>query len=54
MRYLADKKRRDIAYEGGEKVYLKIKPYHLRSLAKSVNQKLSPRYYAVLRLWRLA
>ena len=29
----------------GEKVFLKIQPYKLQSLAKRQNQKLSPRYY---------
>ena len=29
----------------GDKVYLKLQPYRLQTLAKRVNQKLSPRYY---------
>ena len=45
MRTYADKKRREIEFEVGERVYLKLQPYRLRSLAKRINQKLSPRYY---------
>lgn len=32
-------------YQVGEMVYLKIQPYKLKSLAKRINQKISPRYY---------
>ena len=45
MKQYADKKRRDVEYEVGEMVYLKIQPYRLKSLATRLNQKLSPRYY---------
>ncbi|CAH9114190.1 unnamed protein product, partial [Cuscuta europaea] len=31
--------------EVGDLVYLKIQPYKLKSLAKRINQKLSPRFY---------
>ena len=45
MKQYADKKRRDVNYEVGDMVYLKIQPYRLKSLATRLNQKLSPRYY---------
>ncbi|CAH9084460.1 unnamed protein product [Cuscuta epithymum] len=45
MKQQADKHRRNIQLEVGDQVYLKIQPYKLKSLAKRVNQKLSPRYY---------
>ncbi|XP_047171508.1 uncharacterized protein LOC124839662 [Vigna umbellata] len=41
----ANKHRREVEFEVGDVVYLKIQPYKLKSLAKKVNQKLSPRYY---------
>ncbi|CAH9129507.1 unnamed protein product, partial [Cuscuta epithymum] len=45
MKREVDGKRRDMQLELGDKVYLKIQPYKLKSLAKRVNQKLSPRFY---------
>ena len=45
MQSQADKHRRELELEVGEKVFLKIQPYKLKSLAKRQNQKLSPRYY---------
>ncbi|WVZ23326.1 hypothetical protein V8G54_001870 [Vigna mungo] len=41
----ANKHRREVEFQVGDAVYLKIQPYKLKSLAKKVNQKLSPRYY---------
>jgi len=31
--------------EVGDTTYIKISPYKLKSLAKKMNEKLSPRYY---------
>lgn len=45
MRQQVNKHRRDIQFEVGDRAYLKIKPYKLKSLAKRVNQKFSPRFY---------
>ena len=42
MKMQADKNRRELELEVGEKVYLKIQPYKLKTLAKRHNQKLSP------------
>ncbi|CAJ2679805.1 unnamed protein product [Trifolium pratense] len=45
MRVQANKHRREVDYQVGDMVYLKIQPYKLQKLAKRFNQKLSPRYY---------
>ncbi|KAI5448330.1 hypothetical protein KIW84_015671 [Lathyrus oleraceus] len=45
MRSQANKHRRQMDYEVGDMVFLKIQPYKMKKLAKRVNQKLSPRYY---------
>ncbi|PNX58467.1 hypothetical protein L195_g059206, partial [Trifolium pratense] len=45
MREQANKHRREVNYQVGDMVYLKIQPYKLQKLAKRFNQKLSPRYY---------
>ncbi|KAI5416668.1 hypothetical protein KIW84_041625, partial [Lathyrus oleraceus] len=45
MRNQANKHRREVEYEVGDMVFLKIQPYKLKKLAKRVNQKLSPRFY---------
>ncbi|KAJ1410955.1 Chromo-like domain superfamily [Sesbania bispinosa] len=50
MKRFADKHRRDIHFEEGDWVYLKLQPYRLRSLAKKVNEKLSPRFYGPYRV----
>ncbi|CAH9070989.1 unnamed protein product [Cuscuta europaea] len=45
MKQQANKHRREVLLAVGDMVYLKIQPYKLRSLARRINQKLSPRYY---------
>ena len=44
MKYHSDK-RREVSYEVGDMVYLKLQPYRQRSLATRLNQKLAPRFY---------
>ncbi|XP_044476613.1 uncharacterized protein LOC123204119 [Mangifera indica] len=45
MKRQADLKRRELHFEVGEQVFLKIQPYRFRTLAKKLNEKLSPRFY---------
>lgn len=45
MKAQADLERRDVSFEVGNLVFLKLRPYRHRSLAKFSNEKLSPRFY---------
>ena len=45
MQANTNKRRRDIEYAVGDWVFLKMQPYRRRSLAKRINEKLSPRFY---------
>ena len=44
MKMFADRKRTDREFEG-DKVYLRLRPYHHMLIALRRNLKLSPRYY---------
>ena len=52
MKMQADKHRRNVTYQVGDKVFLKVQPYRLKPLAKRINQKLSPRFYGLMRSLR--
>ena len=41
----ADRHRGELTFEIGEVVYLKLRPYKIRSLSKQINEKLSPCFY---------
>lgn len=44
MKTQANSHRREVEFQVGDMVYLKMQPYKMKSLAKRVNQKLSLRY----------
>ena len=45
MKKYADKHRREVQFEVGTQVYLKLQPYRFRSLAARPNEKLRPHFY---------
>ena len=45
MKERADKSRREVEFAVGDKVYVKLRPYRQRSLARRMNEKLSARFY---------
>lgn len=50
MKNQVDRHRREVILEVGEMVYLKLRPYKLHSLAKKINEKLSPRFYCPFKI----
>ena len=45
MKDQANKHKREVEFNIGESIYLKLKPCRFKSLARKPNEKLSPRYY---------
>ena len=45
MQQSANLHRRDVSYNIGDYVFVKLRPYHQQSLCSRLNEKLSPRYF---------
>lgn len=45
MKLYADNHRREVEFQEGDMVYLKMRPYRRKSLAKRVNEKLWAKFY---------
>lgn len=45
MKQRVDGHRRDVEFEVGKMVWLKIRPYRQQTLARKINDKLSARFY---------
>ena len=45
MKATKDSKRRDVAFSVGDTVYLRLRPYRMRTLSKKYNEKLAPKYF---------
>ncbi|KAI0488340.1 hypothetical protein KFK09_028169 [Dendrobium nobile] len=52
MKTKADAHRKDVTFEVGEMVYLKLRPYRQKTLASRRSEKLSPRYYGPFEIER--
>jgi len=46
MKMYADRKRRNLSFEKGEWVFLKLRPHRQQTIARRINQKLAPRFFS--------
>lgn len=54
MKKIAYQKQREESFDVRELVYLRLRPYRVRSLSRMVNEKLPPQYfgpYKILQDW---
>lgn len=50
MKKQADLHRRELKFQIGDNVYLKLRPYRQRSLARKRCEKLAPKFYGSYRI----
>jgi hypothetical protein len=50
MAVYANKKRRDLSFQVGEWVFLKLRPHRQHSVARRINQKLAARFYGPFKI----
>jgi hypothetical protein len=46
MKQIADKKRRDVSFNEGDMIFLRLQPYRQSSAFKKVHQKLASRFFS--------